>query len=615
MGGIEFTKPLIQVFILVIFFASAQAYDNDSLENDSGQNALASSFINSSNSSLLNGMLNPEGSHLALAGNISLISENSAIQFINQSTNFDYYDSYNFRLADISLNPKNHSNLSRWSETTKNNILGKKIYNSKELGLNLADMYSTPTGLKYDLQDKPNNSYYLKGNLNGDLPLNLTIRELNEIKPLNDTNQSDRSIIVVHSGESIQDAINAAAPGDIIEIDSGTYDESLQIDKSLTIRGVDIGGGLPIIDANGMGNAVEISADQVSLEKIVSTNASRSVMSPGAGIRFSTSNNCSIEGITSYNNYYGINLADSNDNKISNSNISNNQFGVRIYFSNDNRLDQNNINKNIKPMDIDSSTGNLIQGNVFRDNQNEVETSSENKFKNNKEIFAEDDDESKQGVDRNTEGRPQPSNHHDSGGNGVLIGREVAADEAKSCNVLAHQAAGTVVFNPPSVMTIGVSEWIDARIGLENTTSLVQGLLGKGDVQFRNISVAMNMTYVVKLESDSGFEILEKRPAAQMLGKDPAVWLWSVKPLDAGNHTLILSVDLQLEKPPYNSRCVNVTYWPVAVMVLEPSLEEKATDILSSTQSLVKGSIAFLASLFSLVLLFRQLRKGKDEKK
>jgi parallel beta-helix repeat protein len=378
---------------------------------------------------------------------------------------------------------------------------------------------------------------------------------------------------------------------------------------------VDIGGGLPIIDANGMGNAVEISADQVSLEKIVSSNSSRSVMSPGAGIRFSTSNNCSIEGITSYNNYYGINLADSNDNKISNSNISDNQFGVRIYFSNDNRIDQNNINKNIKPMDIDSSTGNLIQGNVFRDNQNEVETNSENKIKNNKEIFAEDDEGSKQGVDRNTDGRPQPSNHHDSGGNGVLIGREVAAVEAKSCNVLAHQAAGTVVFNPPNVMTIGVSEWIDARIGLENTTSLVQGLLGKGDVQFRNISAEMNMTYVVKLESDSGFEILEKRPAVQMLGKDPALWLWSVKPLDAGNHTLILSVDLQLEKPPYNSRCVNVTYWPVAVKVLEQSPQQKAIDILSSSQSLVKGSIAFLASLFSLILLFRQLRKGKDEKK
>ena len=217
---------------------------------------------------------------------------------------------------------------------------------------------------------------------------------------------------------------------------------------------------------------------------------------------------------------------------------------------------------------------------------------------------------------RNTEPRTQQSKHSESGGDGVdWVGRAMPENEAKSCNILAHKAAGTVVFNPPKIMTIGVSEWIDARIGLENTTSLVEGLLGKGDVQFRNINVSMNMTYVVKLESDSGFEISEKRPAVQMLGKDPAVWLWSVKPLEAGNHSLILSVDLQVEKPPYNSRCVNVTYWPVAVRVLEPSTQQRAMNILSSSYKWVAGSIAFLASTFSLILLFRQLRKGRDEKK
>ena len=58
-----------------------------------------------------------------------------------------------------------------------------------------------------------------------------------------------------------------------------------------------------------------------------------------------------------------------------------------------------------------------------------------------------------------------------------------------------------------------------------------------------------------------------------------------------------------------------MTNWPVSVKVLEPSLEQKAMDIANSSQSLIKGSVAFLASLFSLIILFRQLRKGKDEKK
>lgn len=274
------------------------------------------------------------------------------------------------------------------------------------------------------------------------------------------------------------------------------------------------------------------------------------------------------------------------------------------------------MNKNTNPLDIISSTGNLIQESNFRDNLNEIEASIENKIINNKELNKKIETEIKEGVERNTEPRTQPSKHSESGGIGVdWTERVVTAGQAKNCNILANKAAGTVVFNPPKVMTAGVDEWIDARIGLENTTSLVQGLLGKGDVQFRDIAVAMNMTYIVKLESDSGFEISEKRPAVQMLGRDPAIWMWLVKPLDAGNHTLILSVDLQLEKPPYDSRCVNVTYWPVAVRVLEPSLQQKSMTILSSSYSFIAGSIAFLASVFSLILLFRQFRQRKNNGK
>lgn len=550
-----------------------------------------------------------------MAWNITLIAENSVVHLINRSINLNFNDSHSFRLANVSLNPKNRSNLSIWSRTAINNISNKKIYNSKELGINLVDIYSNPTGQKYALQAIPSNSDIGEGNLTGDQSLDSALRELNESEPLSEANQSNESIILVHSGESIQDAINAASQGDIIEIYSGTYNESLLIDKRLTIRGMDIGGGLPIIDAGRMGNVIEISANHVILEKIISTNSSRSSMSPGAGIRFSSSRNCSIEGITSYNNYYGIHLADSNDNKISNSNISKNEYGIRIYHSSNNILEQNDVNENKYPLEAIESTGNLIRDNNFRDNVNKLEINSENEYKGNEVSSAKDMGENKTGVGRDTPGRTQPSKHSDSGGNGEWIGRPVAPDEAMNCNIAAEKAASTVVFNPPSVMTIGVSEWIDARIGLENTTSLVQGLLGKGDVQYRNISAEMNMTYVVKLESDGGFEISEKRPAAQILGKDPAVWLWLVKPLEAGNRSLILSVDLQVEKPPYNSRCINVTYWPVAVNVLVPSLEQKATYVLSSSYKLVAGSIAFLASIFSLILLFRQLRKGKDEKK
>lgn len=49
--------------------------------------------------------------------------------------------------------------------------------------------------------------------------------------------------ITVSPGESIQDAIDGATSGDTISVESGTYNEALYIDKTLTIKGL----GTPIV--------------------------------------------------------------------------------------------------------------------------------------------------------------------------------------------------------------------------------------------------------------------------------------------------------------------------------------------------------------------------------
>ena len=46
---------------------------------------------------------------------------------------------------------------------------------------------------------------------------------------------------------SIQAAINAASAGDVIEIQSGFYNETITINKNITFRGIDTGGGLPTV--------------------------------------------------------------------------------------------------------------------------------------------------------------------------------------------------------------------------------------------------------------------------------------------------------------------------------------------------------------------------------
>ena len=59
--------------------------------------------------------------------------------------------------------------------------------------------------------------------------------------------------IMVEPEDRIQDAIDKAMPGDVIKIQSGTYYENLKVNKTLTLLGVDTGGGRPVIDARGMG--------------------------------------------------------------------------------------------------------------------------------------------------------------------------------------------------------------------------------------------------------------------------------------------------------------------------------------------------------------------------
>ncbi len=75
--------------------------------------------------------------------------------------------------------------------------------------------------------------------------------------------------INVSAGQSIQDAINAAASGDTINIAAGTYTENVMANKPVTLAGA--GASTTTISAAG-GTAVTITANNVTVDGFTITN-------------------------------------------------------------------------------------------------------------------------------------------------------------------------------------------------------------------------------------------------------------------------------------------------------------------------------------------------------
>lgn len=102
---------------------------------------------------------------------------------------------------------------------------------------------------------------------------------------------------------SIQQAIDAAAPGDEIQIESGQYPESkILVDKPLTLRGI----GFPVIDGGGKDEIMTITADSVTVEGIEFRNAGMSHIKDLAAIRVERKDYFIIRNNRIVNTFFGI---------------------------------------------------------------------------------------------------------------------------------------------------------------------------------------------------------------------------------------------------------------------------------------------------------------------
>lgn len=166
---------------------------------------------------------------------------------------------------------------------------------------------------------------------------------------------------------SIQDAIDAANTSDTVYVHSGTYNENLTIDKSLTLIG-EARGSTIISGIGTSAHTIRLNSDNVIISGFTIEN---DFGSSYACIYFDSITGCEVYENSIKNGGNGIYLFSSSGNTVRNNDpIRDNNVGIYLSNSNNNEIYSNNIKNNIVyGVDIKSgSTGNYIHQNTFSDN-------------------------------------------------------------------------------------------------------------------------------------------------------------------------------------------------------------------------------------------------------
>lgn len=193
----------------------------------------------------------------------------------------------------------------------------------------------------------------------------------------------------VQVSSNLQAAIDAATPGDTLQVASGAYDK-ITVAKSLNL----VGNG-SLITAGDRDACVNIEADNVSVSGFVirngfygiklnsvkgcriSNNSVFHCVQPGIALLYSdgntiTGNNASLNGLGG-EGWYGIYLSNSNDNLIAdNAAYGNGAYGINLFPScNNNTIIGNVLKGNMYGLYMFTDcAGNLIESNIMSENTN-----------------------------------------------------------------------------------------------------------------------------------------------------------------------------------------------------------------------------------------------------
>jgi len=198
----------------------------------------------------------------------------------------------------------------------------------------------------------------------------LTFIETNETRSFPIASEDSRTIRVPEDYSTIQQAINAANPGDTILVASGTYHESISIDKPVLLIGESK--ETVIIKGLGTGDVIRISSSGVKISGFTVKGSGTRYIGPfdggnDAGIELDHVMNCTISDLIVTENTLGISLIFSKNNVIANNLVISNSGGGIFLVSSDSNLIINNTsssNGGHGGIWVASSSSNVIINNI-----------------------------------------------------------------------------------------------------------------------------------------------------------------------------------------------------------------------------------------------------------
>mgnify|MGYP003572639473 FL=1 len=157
--------------------------------------------------------------------------------------------------------------------------------------------------------------------------------------------ESGREITV--TADNLATAIIRASDGDIINVSGGTYYGSLEIDKPLTINGID----WPVIDGQGSGTVLKLSAPGAIVRGLVIRNSGSSLDQENAGIAVEAAD-ITIENNRLEETLFGIYLRDANGSIVRNNHVTSKELDVprrgdpiRVWYSTDVLIEDNVVER------------------------------------------------------------------------------------------------------------------------------------------------------------------------------------------------------------------------------------------------------------------------------